>query len=123
MRQGAVKGVHTASNGVPIRTLTTPALFSVPRAGTNLVREVRIYDAAGQLVARYHARGNGTFFTCNAVGQKAKITDARLVSTTNALANVTTMGYDASGNETTEGMRVTSSSTLRVAREAMRKAV
>ena len=35
-----------------------------------------VYDAAGQVVARYNANGNGTFYSYDAAGRQTKVTDA-----------------------------------------------
>jgi len=88
-------GANTSvSNGVHVTTKTTAALFTDPAAGTNFLLGRTVYDAAGQVTARYDANGNGTFYTYDAAGRQTKVTDA--------LGNETEFAYDAAGRKTSE---------------------
>ena len=88
-------GANTSvSNGVHVTTKSTAALFTDPAAGTNFLLGRTVYDAAGQVTARYDANGNGTFYTYDAAGRQTKVTDA--------LGNETTFAYDAAGRKTSE---------------------
>ncbi|PIU91989.1 MAG: hypothetical protein COS65_19975 [Armatimonadetes bacterium CG06_land_8_20_14_3_00_66_21] len=84
----------SVSNEVHVTTLSAAALFDDPAAGTMFLLGFTVYDAAGQVTARYDANGNGTFYTYDAAGRQTKVTDA--------LGNETTFAYDAAGRKTSE---------------------
>ena len=88
-------GANTSvSNEVHVTTLSTAGLFTDPAAGTNFLLGRTVYDAAGQVTARYDANGNGTFYTYDAAGRQTKVTDA--------LGNETDFAYDAAGRKTSQ---------------------
>ncbi|PIX42313.1 MAG: hypothetical protein COZ57_21500, partial [Armatimonadetes bacterium CG_4_8_14_3_um_filter_66_20] len=88
-------GANTSvSNEVHVTTKTTAALFDDPAAGTLFLLGSTVHDAAGQVVARYDANGNGTFYTYDAAGRQTKVTDA--------LGNETDFAYDAAGRKTSQ---------------------
>jgi len=105
-------GANTSvSNEVHVTTLSTAGLFTDPAAGTNFLLGRTVYDAAGQVTARYDANGNGTFYTYDAVGNRTSVTDANgnttsfayssrswRTSETDAEAGVTARQHDNEGN-------------------------
>ncbi|NCP30402.1 MAG: RHS repeat protein [Armatimonadetes bacterium] len=105
----------SVSNEVHVTTLSAAALFDDPAAGTMFLLGFTVYDAAGQVTARYDANGNGTFYTYDAAGQVTARYDAngngtfytydaagRQTKVTDALGNETTFAYDAAGRKTSE---------------------
>ena len=74
---------------------------SSPSAPVNLVQESRAYDPAGRLASVTNVKGTTTAYTYYGNNQLASSFIVDPASSTGA-ERVTTYGYDAAGNETTE---------------------